>query len=402
MSDEEKTEVEEKPAKPAKKKPAKKKPAKKEDPREALLQKLFVSAATQYKGRLLEYATDVKIERGVPRVSTGILPLDLAIGGGMPIGRISLFYGHKSTSKTVNLLRAAGLAQRYCSNCWTPAFPLWLRDYSGLKPKCACGDYRRTIIAWIDVEGAWDQLWYQRFVVTGKIVKSQPSVAEQAVDICDTLLRSHAADIIVIDSIAFLAPLEELTKSAGDVQPGLQARIMGKAVRKFVSGINEISNSEGKRPSFWFINQIRMKIGVMFGSPETISGGLAQGFATGLEVRTNTGKYKMDDETGKPLSVEMGGKVKKNKTGVSNMEFGFKMVCQDTPLKRMGDVLDEPWAVQKGIDLGVIEKPDEQGRVYLYGDHRFNGASQVTKFFMENREAYWEYKDRLLPLLLAM
>ena len=119
MADEEKTEVEEKPKKATKEKPKKatkkkaKKPAKKaksEDKREALLQKLFISAYDKYDGKLLEYATDVKIERGVPRVSTGILPMDLATGGGMPIGRISLLFGHKSTSKTANLLRAAGMA----------------------------------------------------------------------------------------------------------------------------------------------------------------------------------------------------------------------------------------------------------------------------------------------------
>jgi recombination protein RecA len=374
--------------------------ARKNDPREALLKKLFVDSHKKYKGKLLEYATDVKIEGGVPRITTGVLPQDLAIGGGLPIGRISLYYGHKSTSKTANLLRAAGMAQRYCSNCWTPAYPLWVRDYSGMNPKCSCGDYRRAIVAWIDVEGAWEDDWYSRFIVPELIVKSQPSVGEQAIDICDTLLRSHAADIIIIDSIAFLAPSDELEKSAGDIQPGSQARLMGKAIRKFVSGINEIANQEGKRPTFWFINQIRMKIGVMFGNPETKPGGLAQGFAAGIEVRTRGGKYKMDDDTGKPISVEMGGVVKKNKTAPSNMEFTYKMVCMDTPIKRMGDVIDEPWAVQKGIDLGLIEKPTE--RTHIYGEHKFVGKSQVDKFFMENREEYWAYKERLLPLLLAM
>ena len=373
--------------------------ARKEDSREALLKKLFVDSHKKYKGKLLDYATDVKMDRG-PRITTGVLPQDFAIGGGLPIGRISLYYGHKSTSKTANLLRAAGMAQRYCSNCWTPAYPLWLRDYSDLNPKCSCGDYRRVIVAWIDVEGAWEDDWYSRFIVPELMVKSQPSVGEQAIDICDTLLRSHAADIIIIDSIAFLAPSDELEKSASDIQPGSQARLMGKAIRKFVSGVNEIANQEGKRPTFWFINQIRMKIGVMFGNPETKPGGLAQGFAAGIEVRTRGGKYKMDDDTGKPISVEMGGVVKKNKTAPANMEFTYKMVCMDTPIKRMGDVIDEPWAVQKGIDLGLIEKPTD--RTHIYGEHKFIGKSQVDKFFMENREEYWAYKERLLPLLLAM
>ena len=177
-----------KPKKAKKKKkaePNKKEPKKKKvDPRDAILAKLFVDSHKMYKGKLLAYASDVKIEGGIPRIPTGVLPLDLATVGGLAIGRQSVFYGHKSTSKTATYLRAAGLAQRHCSNCWTPAFPLWLRSYSGLKPKCKCGDYRRCIIAWIDVEGAWDDLWYQRFLDLSKVVKSQPSVAEQAIDIC--------------------------------------------------------------------------------------------------------------------------------------------------------------------------------------------------------------------------
>ena len=137
---------------------AKKKKEVEADSRNEQLAALFKVVDKKFGKGSIRYAKDINIG-DIKRIGTGIITLDRALGGGLPIGRISNFYGPKSSGKTTNLLRAAGRAQRMCSNCWTPAFQIWTPDYTDRKPECECGNYRRTMIGWIDVEGVWDEVW---------------------------------------------------------------------------------------------------------------------------------------------------------------------------------------------------------------------------------------------------
>ena len=268
-----------------------------QESREERLAALFKAAAKKSGAGSLGFAKEFKF-KVVPRISTGVLGLDYALGGGMPVGRISMYFGHKSSSKSTTLLRTIGNAQKMCSNCWTR-----FKSVPAKKEKdppvvtCGCGEPRETVVAYLDVEGAWDHKWSSIFLDPSKLVFSQPETAEQTIDTADALLRSGAVDIIVIDSVAFMTPMSEIDNSSEKASVGVQARLIGDAMRKFVSGINKMAQEEGRRPTIWLTNQIRMKVGIMFGC---FHGDTLVSFVDGRQVRIrDVVKNKL---TGKILS----------------------------------------------------------------------------------------------------
>ena len=364
------------------------------DDRDEQLAAFFKQAEKNYGKGAVQFAVDHGHEE-IPRVTTGILPLDISLGGGLPVGRVSMFYGPKSSSKTTCFLRSCGRAQRMCSNCWTAAFPIWKVDTSGLKPKCACGDYRKVNIAWLDVEGVWDVNWSRRFLDVNRLVWSAPETGEQTCDIADTLLRSGTVDIIVIDSVAFMTPVAEIERSAADPTVGTQARLLGNMFRKLVSGTNSVSLRDGRRPTVWFTNQIRHKVGVMFGNPETVPGGYAQGFATSTETRMSPGKAHEDKETGIIQYVEMRIRNEKNKTAVAKMEGEYKLIMHDTQVKKMGDVQDEEYALKLGQQTGLVEVGRGRGNT-VWNGMEFDGKSLLERHWMLNRDDYEAYKTQLM------
>lgn len=333
----------------------------------------------------------------VARIPSGILPLDYGLGGGWPVGRISLSYGKKSSSKTTNFLRTVGIAQKMCSKCWTF---ICQREGQSL-PNCKCGEGRRAVIGWNDVEGVWDEQWSKKFLKVEDIILTQPATAEQTIDTSDSMVRSGEFDIIVIDSLAFMTPQGEINRAANEETVGTQARLNGRMIRKFVSGINMVAQTEGRRPTVFLTNQIRMKVGVMFGNPETQPGGMACGFATSVEVRCSSGKVLVDEEvTLKPLSAEMKFKIDKNKTAATQgMEVEYKIVLSKTEIKQVGDVIDEEWSIDMAEKCGIVDK---DGVMYTWHDQKFHGKSGIGKFFAKERNAYAEFRDELLPVLLAV
>ena len=363
------------------------------DDRDEQLGLYFKQAEKNYGKGAVQFAIDHGHEN-MPRITTGVLPLDVSLGGGLPVGRVSMFYGPKSSSKTTCFLRSLGRAQRMCSNCWTAAFPIWKVDVSG-KPKCECGDYRKVNAAWLDVEGVWDDTWSRKFLDVSRIVFSSPETGEQACDIADSLLRSGAVDIIVIDSVAFMTAVAEIERSSTEQTMGTQARLLGTMFRKLVSGTNSVSQRDGRRPTVWFTNQIRNKIGVMFGNPETVPGGFAQGFATSTETRFSAGKYAEDKETKIITSAEMKFRNEKNKTGVAKMEGEYKLVLHDTEVKKVGDVVDEEYAMKMGAQCGLVEFG--RGRAATIWDGKeFDGRSLLERYWMLNRDEYEAYKLKLM------
>jgi recombination protein RecA len=364
------------------------------DDRDEQLAAFFKQAEKNYGKGAVQFAVDHGHEE-IARVTTGILPLDISLGGGLPIGRVSMFYGPKSSSKTTCFLRSAGRAQRMCSNCWTAAFPIWKVDTSGMKPKCACGEYRKVNIAWLDVEGVWDVNWSRKFLDVNRLVWSAPETGEQTCDIADTLLRSGTVDIIVIDSVAFMTPVAEIERSAADPTVGTQARLLGNMFRKLVSGTNSVSLRDGCRPTVWFTNQIRHKVGVMFGNPETVPGGYAQGFATSTETRMSPGKSHDDKETGLPMYVEMRIRNEKNKTAVAKMEGEYKLIMRDTQVKKVGDVQDEDYALKLGQQTGLVEVGRGRGNT-VWNGMEFDGKSLLERHWMLNRDDYEMYKTQLM------
>ena len=286
--------------------------------------------------------------------STGSLSLDLALGiGGIPKGRICEIYGPESSGKTTLALTTAAEVQR------------------------AGGT-----VVYIDAEHALDVNYAKRLGVDiSKLLVSQPDCGEQALEICEALVSSNSVDLVVIDSVAALVPRAEIDGEMGDQQPGLQARLMSKALRK-LTAITAKSNT-----TIIFINQIRMKIGVMFGSPETTSGGNALKFyaSVRLDVR-RIGQIKdQTDVTGNRVKV----KVVKNKVAAPFREAEFDIIFNEG-VSLLGEIVDI------GSDKGIIDKA---GAWFSYKGERIGqGREGAKQFLRENPEMAKEIRALVLDL----
>lgn len=335
-------------------------------------------------------ASDMNV-LNVPRIPTGIFDLDYGLGGGFPVGRISTLYGPKSAGKTTIFLKAIANAQNMCSNCHT----FWDRE----KGKCECGDFREHVCAFLDVEGALDTSWAaQMGVDTKNLLLDVPEYAEQALDIGEALLRSGNVDILVLDSIAFLTPRKEIENSVAKDMMGVAPRLVGSGIRKFVSAINGVGRDTGRRPTIFFTNQIRFKLGLLFGNPETTSGGQAPGFAASVECRVQPMKYEISEETQKPLWVDMKYKVEKNKTYGAKMSGEYKMMLSNTTSKKVGETCDEESMVKWGEQVGLITRDK--------GYNCLGRNFKVKKDMMDALEADPAYRQNLrevlMPILLRL
>jgi recombination protein RecA len=287
------------------------------------------------KGSIMKLGANTAME--VEAVSTGSLGLDIALGiGGLPKGRIIEIYGPESSGKTTLALHCLAEAQK-----------------------------KGGICAFVDAEHALDPVYARKLGVNvDELLISQPDTGEQALEIADTLVRSGAVEILVVDSVAALTPKAELEGEMGDSLPGLQARLMSQAMRKLTASISK-SNC-----MVIFINQIRMKIGVMFGSPETTTGGNALKFyaSVRLDIR-RIGAIKDRDET---VGNQTRVKVVKNKVAPP-----FKMVEFDIMygegISKVGELVD------LGVVAGVVEK---SGSWYSYSGERIGQGRENAKTFL--------------------
>lgn len=292
------------------------------------------------KGSMMRLGDQEQVDVAV--ISTGSLALDIALGvGGLPRGRVVEIYGPESSGKTTLTLHVVAEAQKEGGTC-----------------------------AFIDAEHAMDPVYAKKLGVnTEDLLVSQPDTGEQALEICDMLVRSSAIDVIVIDSVAALTPKAEIEGEMGDSHVGLQARLMSQALRKMTANIKN-SNT-----LVIFINQIRSKIGVMFGSPETTTGGNALKFyaSVRLDIR-RIGQIKEAEEVrGNQTRV----KVLKNKVAPPFRQAEFQ-ILYDEGINRMGEVLD------LGVAQGLIEK---SGTWYSINDERIGqGRRQAEAWLKENAE----------------
>ena len=287
----------------------------------------------------------------IESVSTGSLGLDIALGiGGLPKGRIIEVYGPESSGKTTLALHCVAEAQKNGGVC-----------------------------AFIDAEHALDPVYAGKLGVDlDDLLVSQPDTGEQALEITDTLVRSGAIDVLVVDSVAALTPRAELEGEMGDSLPGLQARLMSQALRKLTGSISK------SHCMVIFINQIRMKIGVMFGSPETTSGGNALKFyaSVRLDIR-RVGQIKDRDEV---VGNQTRVKVVKNKTAPPFRQVDFDIIYGEG-ISKMGELLD------LGVKADVVEK---SGSWFSYGGDRLGqGRENSKKFLRDNPAIAHEIEDKI-------
>jgi len=278
--------------------------------------------------------------RNVEAISTGSLGLDIALGiGGVPRGRVVEIYGPESSGKTTLTLQIIGEAQKQGGTA-----------------------------AFVDAEHALDPVYAEKLGVNvDELLVSQPDTGEQALEIVDMLVRSGAVDVVVVDSVAALTPKAEIEGEMGDSHVGLQARLMSQALRKLTANIKR-SNCV-----VVFINQIRMKIGVMFGNPETTTGGNALKFYSSvrLDIR-RIGAIKKGDEV---IGSETRVKVVKNKVAPPFRQAEFEILYGEG-ISRMGEVVD------LGVQQGLIEK---SGAWYSYkGDRIGQGKDNARQFLRDN------------------
>lgn len=302
------------------------------------------------KGAIMRLGEGEKAE-DIQVVSTGSLGLDVALGvGGLPRGRVIEIFGPESSGKTTLTLQVVAEMQKLGGTC-----------------------------AFIDAEHALDTSYAEKLgVKLSDILISQPDTGEQALEIVDSLVRSGAVDLVVVDSVAALVPKAEIEGDMGDSLPGLQARLMSQALRKLTASINRTNCT------VIFINQIRMKIGAMFGSPETTTGGNALKFyaSVRLDIR-RTGSIKKGEE---PIGNETRVKVVKNKVSPPFKQAQFD-ILYGQGISREGEIID------MGVEAKVVEK---SGAWYAYqGEKIGQGRDNARTFLRENPELAREIENKV-------
>ena len=325
------------------------------DKKDANKQKALDSALAQIerqfgKGSIMKLGGD-NVIKDVEAISTGSIGLDIALGiGGLPKGRIIEVYGPESSGKTTLTLHCVAEAQKAGGVC-----------------------------AFVDAEHALDPQYARKLGVDlDELLISQPDTGEQALEITDTLVRSGAVGVVVVDSVAALTPKSELEGDMGDSSVGVQARLMSQAMRKLTGSISR-SNC-----MVIFINQIRMKIGVMFGSPETTTGGNALKFYSSvrLDIRRIGAIKDRDEIVGNATRV----KVVKNKVASPFKQVEFDIMYGEG-ISKTGEILD------LGVKAGVVEK---SGAWYSYGDERIGQGRENAKVFLrENAQTAYEIEDQI-------
>ncbi|ACT69487.1 recombinase RecA [Neorickettsia risticii] len=306
------------------------------------------------KGSIMTFSQE---PASVECISTGSIGLDSALGGGIPKGRIIEIFGPESSGKTTLTLHIIAEAQKNGGTC-----------------------------AFVDAEHALDPVYAKRLgVKIEELLISQPDTGEQALEIVDSLIKSGAVDVIVVDSVAALTPRAEIEGEMGDLHVGLQARLLSQALRKITASVSR-SNCV-----VVFINQIRMKIGVMFGSPETTTGGNALKFYSSvrIDIRKIGSIKDKEDVVGNQTRV----KVVKNKVAPPFKQAEFDIIYTEG-ISKFGEI------IEIGVRNKIIEKA---GSYYSYGDVKLGqGKENVKQFLKENKELAAELEGKVRDSLLLI
>ncbi len=305
------------------------------------------------KGAIMRLGENVTMN--VDKISTGSLSLDVALGiGGVPRGRVVEIYGPESSGKTTIALHIAAEAQK-----------------------------KGGTAAFIDVEHALDPIYAAALGVDiDSLLVSQPDTGEQAMEICEALVRSGAIDVVVVDSVAAMVPRAEIEGEMGDSHVGLQARLMSQALRKLTGSIGKTNTV------VVFINQLREKVGVMYGNPETTPGGRALKYYA--SVRIDVRRIEALKQGGEVVGNRTRAKVVKNKVAPPFKEAEFDIMFGQG-ISKVGEILDI------GVNMGIVQK---SGSWFSYGDVRLGqGRDNIKEYFIQNPELAQEIEEKVFAKL---
>lgn len=364
------------------------------DPSLTLAQQRAANNKAVMQGVLKKYGkgtigtAEVLASRGVPRISSGVFVLDYALGGGWPRGRMNIIWGGPSCSKTTLMLKMVADAQK--------------RDAATNKYLWEVEDQAEAVpmkVVFVDIEGTFDQNWAETIGVdVTNLDYVRPENSEQAADIVEALIRSASVDVIILDSIAMMAPQAEVQGQMTDQLVGLAARLNTKMFRKVTAAMNTAALSDKRLvPTLFVVNQIRNKVGVLFGSPETKPGGVSQDFTASTEVKVsgNQVKYFDPDDKKFPKWAEFGFKVAKNKVSMPKIEGDYCMGLADDPdgSFKVGETIEKKQIIEFSEKLGVLTN---EGKVWRYLDQDFKTKSAGVAYWMDDPQRFLMLKRTLL------
>lgn len=364
----------------------------------AMLQKLIDQANKKYGDGTIIRGGEYPV---LQRMSTGVFALDVEIGGGVPKGRIVIFTGNESTGKTSIAKLTIAQFQRTCRNCMKP-----LVADQETNTFC-CDDPVPHRAFFVDIEGTFDPVWFEALGGDKEaLYLCQPQFSEQAVDIVEAVIRTGDVDVVVVDSIAMMTPADEIEKSAEDTIVGLHARLTNRMMRSIQAAFNSLGSQNVRKPSVILINQLRDKVGVMFGSPTVMPGGRGQKYANSITIsftaRPSERIYetlgKKDEK--KPVGVVVRFNVDKNKTFPPFRNGWFTLYTDDSEEygTRKGEVDNEMQIVRYGVRYGLIEK---SGSWYSFEDVKEQGEQAMGLAIMRKPELRAKLEEALLRKIVG-
>lgn len=362
-----------------------------------LLEKLIRQANKKYGEGTIIRGNDYPT---LQRVSTGIFALDVEIGGGVPKGRIVIFTGNESTGKTTVSKLTIAQFQRTCRNC--------MRRMDNLDVGEVCCENPEPHKAFfVDIEGTFDPVWFEALGGDlGSLYLSQPQFSEQAVDIVEAVIRTGDVDIIVVDSIAMMSPAEEVEKSAEDLIVGTHAKLINRMMRSIQAAFNSLGSQNKRKPCVILINQLREKVGIMFGNPTVMPGGKGQKFANSIMVSFSArGSERLYETIGnkedrKPVGTTLRFVVDKNKTFPPHRRGQFTLYTDDSEEYGVikGEVDNEIQIVRYGVRFGLITK---SGSWFTYKNVKEQGEGAMGRAILENTSLREGLENALIDLILG-